>query len=104
MQFKSAEAHFQKALNLNPKFMKAYDNLGLTYEALADYDVAVRVYRQAIPMNRSARMPSPWPPLNLGALLVKLPCPMRPAPNTHMFFMDTLRTRLYTVLLIKRGD
>jgi len=72
MQFKDAEAHFQKALNLDPKFMKAYDNLGLTYEALAQYDDAVRVYRQAILMNRSQPAPSPWPPLNLGTLLVKL--------------------------------
>jgi tetratricopeptide (TPR) repeat protein len=72
MQFKSAEAHFQKVLNLDPKFMKAYDNLGLTYEALAEYDDAVRVYREAIQMNRSAASPSPWPPLNLGTLLVKL--------------------------------
>jgi tetratricopeptide (TPR) repeat protein len=72
MQFRAAEAHFQKALNLDPKFMKAYDNLGLTYEALSQYDDAIRVYQQAILMNRSERAPSPWPPLNLGTLLVKL--------------------------------
>jgi tetratricopeptide (TPR) repeat protein len=72
MQFKDAEAHFQKALNLNPKFMKAYDNLGLTYEALAQYDDAVRVDQQAVLMNRSDAAPSPWPPLNLGTLLIKL--------------------------------
>ena len=72
MQFKDAEAHFQKALNLSPKFMKAYDNLGLTYEALAQYEDAVRVYQQAILMNRSEAVPSPWPPLNLGTLLLKL--------------------------------
>jgi tetratricopeptide (TPR) repeat protein len=72
MQFKDAEAHFQKALNLNPKFMKAYANLGLTYEALAQYDDAVRVDQQAVLMNRSEAAPSPWPPLNLGTLLIKL--------------------------------
>ena len=72
MQFSAAEAHFQEALNLNPKFTKAYDNLGLTYDALAQYDDAVRVYRQAILLNRSESTPSPWPPLNLGTLLVKL--------------------------------
>jgi len=72
MQFKDAEAHLQKALELDAKFMKAYDNLGLTYEALGEYDDAIRVYQQAILMNRSQPAPSPWPPLNLGALLVKL--------------------------------
>jgi len=59
-------------LKLDAKFMKAYDNLGLTYEALGQYDDAIRVYQQAILMNRSERTPSPWPPLNLGTLLVKI--------------------------------
>ena len=71
MQFKAAEANLQKALKLDAKFMKAYDNLGLTYEALGQYDDAIRVYQQAILMNRSEQAPSPWPPLNLGTLLVK---------------------------------
>jgi len=72
MQFRAAEAHFQKSMNLDAKFMKAYDNLGLTYEALAQYDDAIRVYQEAILMNRSQPAPSPWPPLNLGTLLIKL--------------------------------
>ena len=72
MQYRAAVEHFQKALNLNPGFMKAYDNLGLCYEALAQYDDAMHVYQQAITMNRAAQVPSPWPPLNLGTLLVKL--------------------------------
>jgi len=72
MQYKAAKAHLQAALKLDPRFMKAYDNLGLTFEALGQYDDAIRVYQQAILMNRSAPAPSPWPPLNLGTLLVKL--------------------------------
>jgi Tfp pilus assembly protein PilF len=72
MRYKAAEANLQKALNLDAKFMKAYDNLGLTYEALGQYDDATRIYQQAIVMNRSEQPPSPWPPLNLGTLLVKL--------------------------------
>jgi len=72
MQFRTAEGHLQKALILDPKFMKAYDNLGLTEEALGDYDGAIRVYQQAIVINRAEPTPSPWPPLNLGTLLVKL--------------------------------
>ena len=72
MQFNAAAANLQKALRLSPTFMKAYDNLGLTYEALGQYDDAIRIDQQAIRMNRSARLPSPWPPLNLGTLLVKL--------------------------------
>jgi tetratricopeptide (TPR) repeat protein len=72
MQFKAAEAHLRKALNLDAGFMRAYDNLGLTYEALGQYDDAERVYKQAVVLNRHANQPSPWPALNLGALLFKL--------------------------------
>jgi tetratricopeptide (TPR) repeat protein len=72
MQFNQAVARFQKALDLNPHFMKAYDNLGLCYEALAQYDDAIRTYQEAVRLNNEMPNPSPWPPLNLGTLLVKL--------------------------------
>lgn len=71
-QFQAAAANLRKALEVDPNFMKAYDNLGLTYEALAQYDNAIRVYQQALDLNRSRLLPSPWPPLNLGTLLIKL--------------------------------
>jgi len=72
MHFKAAAAGFERVLELDPKFMKAYDNLGLTYEALGDYDRAITTYTQAVNLNRQQASPSPWPPLNLGALLNKL--------------------------------
>jgi tetratricopeptide (TPR) repeat protein len=56
MQFKAAAANL----------------LGLTYEALAQYDDAIRIYQQALDLNRRQLVPSPWPPLNLGTLLIKL--------------------------------
>ncbi len=72
MQFKAAVARFRKVLELNPQFMKGYDNLGLCYEALGQYDDAIRTYREAIRLNGEKPNPSPWPPLNLGTLLVKV--------------------------------
>ena len=72
MQYDTAALHLQAALAIDPFFLKAYDNLGLTYEGLARYDEAIRNYRQAINLNRQQTPPSPWPSLNLGALLVKL--------------------------------
>jgi len=72
MNFEAAVSRFQKALSLRPSFMKAYDNLGLCYEALGRYDEAIGIYQRAVLVNRSERLPSPWPPLNLGTLLVKL--------------------------------
>ena len=71
-QFGLAVGRFKKALELDPQFMKAYDNLALCYEALGKYDEAVQIYQDALRLNRQSPAPSPWPPLNLGALLVKL--------------------------------
>ncbi len=71
-QFRSAVTRFHQTLNLDPNFVKAYDNLGLCHEALGEYDEAIRAYQDANRLNRQNTHPSPWPPLNLGSLLVKL--------------------------------
>ena len=65
-------ARARQAIALDPGFMKAYDNLGLCYEALGRYDDAIQVFQDAVRLDRASRSPSPWPALNLGALLVKL--------------------------------
>ncbi len=72
MRFKAATAKLQLALNLDPGFMKGYDNLGLTNEALGQYDDAISIYQKAISWNRSSPSPSPWHPLYLAAMLVRL--------------------------------
>lgn len=72
MQFTSAVANFKKAHELDPFFMKVYDNLGLCYEALGKYDEAIKTYEDAVRLNREKPPRSPWPPLNLGTLLIKL--------------------------------
>ena len=72
MQLKSAVANFHKALQLDPHFMRAYENLGLCYEAFGQNDEAILIYQKAIELNRQQPKPSPWPPLNLGTLLIKL--------------------------------
>jgi tetratricopeptide (TPR) repeat protein len=48
MHLASAVANAQKAITLDPKSIKAYDNLGLYYEALGKNDEAIGAYRQAI--------------------------------------------------------
>lgn len=72
MQFTSAVSNLRQALVLDPNFMKTYDNLGLCYEALGKYDEAINTYQEAIRRNRERLSSSPWPPLNLGTLLIKL--------------------------------
>lgn len=72
MHLSKAVANVRKAIALDPRFMKAYDNLGVYYEGLGKYREAVDAYREAIRLNREEGLRSPWPALNLGALLNKL--------------------------------
>jgi tetratricopeptide (TPR) repeat protein len=68
-QYGSAIRRFEQVIARDPTFMRAYDNLGLSYEALNDPERAIPQYRRAIELNRQASSRSPWPPLNLGILL-----------------------------------
>lgn len=60
------------AVALDPRFVKAHDNLGLCYEALGRFEEAVASHGTAVRLNREAAAPSPWPPHNLGLLLTRL--------------------------------
>lgn len=71
-QHESAVEGLLRAIDLDPGFVKAWDNLGLNYEALGRFDEAVRSYEEAMRLSRESSTPSPWPALNLGLLLVKL--------------------------------
>lgn len=71
-QYQAAIRSFERTLELDPRFTKAYDNLGLCHEALGQHDEAIRSYQEAIRLNREQPAPSPWPPLNLGLLLTRL--------------------------------
>jgi protein O-GlcNAc transferase len=71
MHYDKAISEVQKAIQLNPGFVNAYENLGLCLEALAKYDEAVQAFRQGMRLNRH-EFCSPWPGLNLGALLIKM--------------------------------
>ena len=68
-QYASAVKRFQKVIDAEPDSVRAYDNLGLCYEALNQPDDAVMSYRKAVELNRTAQPKSAWPPLNLGILL-----------------------------------
>ena len=69
-----------QAIALDGGFVKAHDNLGLSYEALGRYDDAMKSYREAVRLNREATPRSPWPPLNLGLLLTRLDRPDEAEP------------------------
>jgi tetratricopeptide (TPR) repeat protein len=71
-RYRRAAAEARQAVHLNPMFMRAYDDLGLCEEGLGNYSQALDAYREAIKLDRARAAPSPWPPLDLGALLLKL--------------------------------
>jgi tetratricopeptide (TPR) repeat protein len=72
MHLDEAVAQVQRAIRLDPNFMKAYDNLGLYLEGLGKYDDAIKAYQTAIALDRTNKVRSPWPAHNLGALLTKM--------------------------------
>ena len=71
-QYAAAVKQLLRAIELDPRFMRAYDNLGLCYEALGRFDEAARSFEDAIRLNGEQKTRSPWPSLNLGLLLSRL--------------------------------
>ena len=56
-QYATAVTKLEKAIALEPAFARAYDNLGLCYEALGRFDEAQRSYETAIRLNDGAEDP-----------------------------------------------
>jgi tetratricopeptide (TPR) repeat protein len=74
-QFASAAKDFERAIELDPRFTRAHDNLGLCYDALGRFDEAIARFEEAIRLDREQDTRSPWPSLNLGLLLTRLDRP-----------------------------
>lgn len=70
-RFAEAVRAFTECLKLNPKNIKAADNLGLSYEALGKIEDALASYRTAIALDAGAAAGNAGPYLNLGTLLVE---------------------------------
>jgi len=67
--FERALGHFKRSLSLDPRFLRAADQVGLCHQALGNYDAALSALKGAVDLNRTLKTPSPWPPYNLGDLL-----------------------------------
>jgi tetratricopeptide (TPR) repeat protein len=68
-QLESAASRFRAVIAGESRHVRAWDNLGLCYEALNRVDEALNAHETAVAANRDTATPSPWPPLNFGALL-----------------------------------
>jgi tetratricopeptide (TPR) repeat protein len=69
-RFAEAVSAFEQCLKLDPRNVKAEDNLGLSFEGLNQTDKAVAAYQTAIEWQKDAADKIPGPSLDLGSLLV----------------------------------
>ncbi len=67
--YNAAIAKFQQVIRLDPQMARAYDNLGLCYDYLGQYDEAIKHFNTAVGLNRKQARPSAWPHLNLAITL-----------------------------------
>jgi tetratricopeptide (TPR) repeat protein len=66
-----AIGQFQRVLKISPSFYKAWDNLGLCYQALGDNDAAIRHFLTAIKLVETDHPEYDWAYANLSDLLFK---------------------------------
>ncbi len=69
--FEEAIETTRSALRLDPGLVRAYDNLGLCYEATQRPEEAEQAYSEAIRRQSLSRVKTEWPALNLGIMLLK---------------------------------
>jgi tetratricopeptide (TPR) repeat protein len=72
MDINAALQYAAKAVQLDPSFIKAWDQLGLCHDAAGDSNRAIEAFENAIRLNGELPVKSPWPSLNLGGLLLRL--------------------------------
>lgn len=54
---KEAIEHYKKAIEIDPEFVFAYDNLGLSYRKLEDFDNAITAYQKSLEIDPNGKMP-----------------------------------------------
>ena len=68
-RFSLAEREFQRVTQLSPKYMKAYDLLGLAQEELEDDAVVLRTYQQAVELTEQQNLKDESAYLHLAKFL-----------------------------------
>jgi len=76
-RYEDSVAKLQRVIQLDPESPRAYDNLGLSFDMMGRYEEARVAFEKAVEFNRRLAQPSPWPPHNLGDLLLRLGSPLK---------------------------
>ncbi len=71
-RYDEAGAQLVSAAKLDPNSARIWDSLGLTYDMQGKLDQAHAAFDKAVGLNRKQSIPSPWPPHDLGYLLLRL--------------------------------
>lgn len=71
-RYDAATARFRRVIELDPRSYRAYDNLGLAFDMQGKSEDAKAALEKGVELNRAQPEPSPWPPANLGFLLLRL--------------------------------
>jgi Flp pilus assembly protein TadD len=71
-RYEDAIAKLRRVLELDPQSSRAEDNLGLALDMVGRAEEAQAEFAKAVALNGSLKQPSPWPPHNLGYLLLRL--------------------------------
>jgi tetratricopeptide (TPR) repeat protein len=70
--YDEAVEKLNKVIRLDPNSVRGYDNLGLSFDMMGFPDEAQGAFAKAVDLNRKLAAPSPWPPQNLGYLMLRL--------------------------------
>src|SRR5579863_7217793 len=70
--YDEAVEKLNKVIRLDPNSVRGYDSLGLSLDMMGLTDEAQGAFVKAVDLNRKLAAPSPWPPHNLGYLMLRL--------------------------------
>ncbi|MFL6354925.1 MAG: tetratricopeptide repeat protein [Bryobacteraceae bacterium] len=74
-RYKEAVGELEKAAELDPKSARVWDSLGLAFDMQGQLEQALATFEKAVSLNRDQTHPSPWPPHDLGYLLLRMDKP-----------------------------
>lgn len=71
-RYLEAVEKLKKAAELDSQSPRVWDSLGLAFDMQGRMDEAADVFKKAVNLNRAMGHPSPWPPHDLGFLLLRM--------------------------------
>lgn len=71
-RYQEAVTKLRKAAELDPKSARIQDSLGNALDMQGLMDQALATFQHSVELNRSDSHPSPWPPHDLGYLLLRM--------------------------------